>query len=173
MSSFITITGSTMATGDDCVSLGEGVSNAWIENIKCGPGHGISIGSLGDGTGTTMVQNVTVSSVVFTEHNMDLGLRHGRLLHLMGFVRDITFQHGTMKNSSGIKISKVTFSDVHGTSSTQVAVKLDCSKSNPCQGIQLTNIKLSYNGKNPELAKSFCRNVKGKNSGFVVPPSCL
>ncbi|KAL0917975.1 hypothetical protein M5K25_013087 [Dendrobium thyrsiflorum] len=194
MSSFITITGSAMATGDDCISLGEGVSNAWIENIKCGPGHGISIGSLGDGTGTTMVQNVTVSSVVFTGTQNGFRVKTWATPSSNGFVRDITFQHGTMKNvgnpimidqnycpvpgncpnqSSGIKISQVTFSDVHGTSSTQVAVKLDCSQSNPCQGIQLTNIKLSYNGKNHKLAKSFCRNVKGKNSGFVVPPSCL
>ncbi|XP_020584558.1 polygalacturonase-like [Phalaenopsis equestris] len=193
MSRFITITSSSMATGDDCISVGEGVSNAWIQNITCGPGHGISIGSLGDGGEKTMVQNVTVRSVNFR------GTQNGFRVKTWatpssGFVKEIRFQHGVMdrvgnpisidqnycpnpgscpNESSGIKISKVTFSDVHGTSLTQTAIKLDCSKTNPCEGIQLTNIDLSYKRENKQKAKSFCRNVKGKNSGFVRPPSCL
>lgn len=40
-SSFVSIYRSTMSTGDDCVSIGPGSSNLWIEDITCGPGHGI------------------------------------------------------------------------------------------------------------------------------------
>lgn len=32
---------SNIATGDDCVSIGQGNSQITITSIKCGPGHGI------------------------------------------------------------------------------------------------------------------------------------
>lgn len=41
MSSSVTILSSNIATGDDCISIGPGTTNLWIENIACGPGHGI------------------------------------------------------------------------------------------------------------------------------------
>ena len=40
-SSGVTIMNSHVSTGDDCVSIGPGSSNLWIENLACGPGHGI------------------------------------------------------------------------------------------------------------------------------------
>lgn len=41
LSKDITIFDSRIATGDDCISVGPGTTNLWIENIACGPGHGI------------------------------------------------------------------------------------------------------------------------------------
>lgn len=40
-SSGVTITGANIRTGDDCVSIGQGTTNMWMERIACGPGHGI------------------------------------------------------------------------------------------------------------------------------------
>ncbi|CAL9763487.1 unnamed protein product [Musa acuminata subsp. burmannicoides] len=190
MSSFVTITGSTMRTGDDCISMGPGSTDVWIENIKCGPGHGISVGSLGGAAQEAGVQNITVRAVEFT------GTQNGLRIKTWakpsnGFVKGVTFEHAVMKNvqnpivvdqnycpgtvncpgpSSGIKISQVKFNDVHGTSATQVAVKLDCSPSNPCTGIELQDIKLTYQN---ERSLSYCKNVKGTASGVMIPSSCL
>ncbi|KAJ0972958.1 hypothetical protein J5N97_020917 [Dioscorea zingiberensis] len=191
MSSGVTVTASTIKTGDDCVSMGEGSTNVWIERVSCGPGHGIRyIGSLGGTPDEAGVQNITVKSVVLT------GTQNGVRIKTWGkpnsgFVKDVTFEHVTMQNvqnpmvvdqnycpgntncpnqSSGIKISKVSYTDVQGSSATPVAVKFDCSPSNPCSDLGLQDIKLTYKNK---PAESYCKNAKGSTSGFIVPPSCL
>lgn len=33
-----------MLTGDDCISIGDYTSNIGIDNVECGPGHGIRFG---------------------------------------------------------------------------------------------------------------------------------
>lgn len=46
-SSNINVTNANIKTGDDCVSIGDGSQQINVEKVICGPGHGISIGSLG------------------------------------------------------------------------------------------------------------------------------
>ncbi|GFP87138.1 polygalacturonase [Phtheirospermum japonicum] len=191
LSTGVTIMNSKISTGDDCVSIGPGATNLWIENVSCGPGHGISIGSLGKDYEEAGVQNVTVKSVRF--NNTQNGVRikaWGR--PSKGFVRDVLFQHAIMTNVqnpilidqnycphnencpgqvSGVKISDVTYQDIHGTSATQVAVKFDCSKGNPCQRIKMENVSMSY--KNRPITRALCFNAAGSASGLVVPTSCL
>lgn len=40
-STSVTILNSKIGTGDDCVSISPGTSNMWVQNVACGPGHGI------------------------------------------------------------------------------------------------------------------------------------
>ncbi|PKU72025.1 Polygalacturonase [Dendrobium catenatum] len=180
-----------IGTGDDCISMGPGDSNVWIENVRCGPGHGISIGSLGSSSNQDGVKNVTVKNVQFT--GTENGLRIKTWAKPSNaFAQQILFQNATMDNvknpiiidqnycpdhldcpnqSSGVQISDVTFRDVVGSSATNTAVKLDCSKSKPCEGIMLQNINLGYNGSSE--AEMVCSNVHGGSSGVVIPPCCI
>ncbi|KAL9432082.1 hypothetical protein AB3S75_027158 [Citrus x aurantiifolia] len=80
------------------VSVGPGTNNLWIENVACGPGHGIGIGSLGKDLIEAGVQNVTVK-------NCDI-YRHSKWAKnkVMGETKqwfcqkNILFQHAVMKN---------------------------------------------------------------------------
>lgn len=69
-----------------------------------------------------------------------------------------------------MKISDVTYQDIHGTSATDVAVKFDCSKTEPCEGIKLEKVELTYRSRPAEAS---CTNAAGTESGIVVPSSCL
>ncbi|KAJ7961821.1 Polygalacturonase [Quillaja saponaria] len=164
LSTGVTILKSKIRTGDDCVSIGPGTTNLWIENVACGPGHGISIGSLGKDMQEQGVQNVTVKTITFTNTQNGLRIKSwGRASN--EFAKNILFQHAVMFNVqnpividqnycpsnkgcpgqvSGVKVSNVIYQDVHGSSATQVAVKFDCSPKFPCSGIRLENVKLTY-----------------------------
>ncbi|KAJ6734301.1 hypothetical protein OIU79_001544 [Salix purpurea] len=71
---------------------------------------------------------------------------------------------------SGVKVSDVTYQDIHGTSATELAVKFDCSKKYPCTGIKLQDVKLTYDNK---PAEALCSHAGGVASGTVQPTSCL
>lgn len=190
MSTDVTILNSKMSTGDDCVSIGPGTTNLWIENVACGPGHGISIGSLGKESQEAGVQNVTVKTATFTGTQNGVRIKSwGR--PSTGFARNILFQHAVMVDVenpividqnycpdnkgcpgqvSGVKISDVTYQDIHGTSATPVAVKFDCSSKFPCTSIQMEDVKLTYKS---QPAQSSCSHAAGSASGSVQPASCF
>ncbi|XP_016504883.1 polygalacturonase-like [Nicotiana tabacum] len=186
----VTILNSHIGTGDDCISIGPGNSNLWIENIACGPGHGISIGSLGWDMQEPGVQNVTVKTATFTRTQNGVRVKTWARPS-NGFVRDVLFQHAVMNSvenpiiidqnycpdrgncpdqGSGIKVSDIKYHDIHGTSATEVAVKFDCSKTNPCNEITLQDVNLNFKD---HPAEALCVNAGGKASGLQQPNSCL
>ncbi|CAN7063254.1 unnamed protein product [Brassica rapa subsp. trilocularis] len=186
----VTVTDSTFQTGDDCISIGPGTRNLYMSKLNCGPGHGISIGSLGRDANEAGVQNITLINSVFS--GSDNGVRIKTWARQStGFVRNILFQNLVMKNvqnpiivdqnycpnhqgcpkqGSGVKISQVVYRNIQGTSRTQQALTFDCSRSNPCQSIRLHDIKLTFNGRS---ANSTCKNIKGVKAGVVMPQGCL
>ncbi|KAF2589841.1 hypothetical protein F2Q70_00038020 [Brassica cretica] len=70
------------------------------------------------------------------------------------------------KKHSGVKISQVTYKNIQGTSATKQAMKLVCSKSNPCTDITLQDIKLTYKKGTP--ATSYCFNALGTSLGNSI-----
>ncbi|KAJ4723886.1 polygalacturonase-like [Melia azedarach] len=186
----VTITGSTIQTGDDCISIGRGTRNLYMSGIKCGPGHGVSIGSLGKEFNEDGVENVTLTNSVFTESDNGVRIKSWARAS-RSFVRNVFFQNIIMNNvknpilidqnycpgnqgcphqASGVKISQVTYRNIQGTSSTANAVVFDCSPSNPCRGIRLQDIKLTYMNK---AATASCKNIGGTSGGVLMPKSCL
>ncbi|KAA0038874.1 hypothetical protein IC582_021214 [Cucumis melo] len=186
----VTIIGCTLQTGDDCVSIGPGTYNLFMTNLKCGPGHGVSIGSLGKELKEAGVQNITLKNAIFS--GSDNGIRIKTWARpSKGFVRNIVFDNLIMNNvenpividqhycpdnkgcprqNSGVQISKVTYRNIRGTSATLEAVSFDCSITNPCTDIKLQDIKLLYKNK---AATSYCKNVRGSSTGILMPRSCM
>nr|XP_029118867.1 uncharacterized protein LOC105035869 [Elaeis guineensis] len=192
MSTGVSIVRANIKTGDDCISIGPGTSHLWIERVFCGPGHGISIGSLGksgDGLQVKGVQNVTAKSVMFA--NTQNGFRIKTWgTNARGYVKGVAFVNALMRNvqnpiiidqnycpgnqncpgqNSGIEISHVNYKNIRGTSATEVAVNFDCSPSNPCNKIRLKDIKLTYQNRR---AWSSCKHAYGIATGSVIPTSC-
>lgn len=65
-SSNIQISNTHIGTGDDCIAILSGNTKFDIYNVTCGPGHGISVGSLGKNKDEKNVVDLTVRDTVFT-----------------------------------------------------------------------------------------------------------
>lgn len=65
LSSNIKISRSVIQTGDDCISMVSGSRNIEINDVSCGPGHGISVGSLGRSHEGEYVAGISVRNCTF------------------------------------------------------------------------------------------------------------
>ncbi|CAN1197237.1 unnamed protein product [Linum perenne] len=186
----ITISDAIIRTGDDCVAIGPGSKNLRIDGVKCGPGHGISIGSLGVHEHEDGVENVVIKDSSFIRAQNGVRIKSwGR--KTTSFVRNVVFENIAMENvqnpiiidqnycpnnencpgkGSGVKISGITYKNIHGSSASKVAVKFICSASRPCTDLKLRDVKLTYH---KTTATSYCTHAVGGATGTISPKSCF
>ncbi|KAL2337047.1 hypothetical protein Fmac_011493 [Flemingia macrophylla] len=183
-SKYINIEDSIIGTGDDCIAISGDSSFINATRIACGPGHGISIGSLGRENARNIVEEVHVQNCSFT--NTENGARIKTWTIGSGYARKITFeqitltktqnpiiidQYYTDSEKGGVQVSEVTYRGFRGTSYNDQAITLNCSSSG-CYNIVLdqNNIVSSEPGK---PAYCSCLNAHGTATSTVPNCSCL
>ncbi|KAL6224562.1 hypothetical protein ACLB2K_003417 [Fragaria x ananassa] len=181
-----------ISTGDDCVSVLPGSQYINVTGVYCGPGHGISIGSLGRTAGES-VSDLYVKNCRFVDTQNGVRIKTWAVDAKPGTVSRVGFEHIEMDNvdnpividqeycpgggcskqeSSKVQIRDVKFNDIRGSSATKEAVTLKCSQSVPCQDIELKDIDLKNGGPGgPAVSLSY--NVRGRTYGIQNPPSSV
>ncbi|CAN8287926.1 unnamed protein product [Cochlearia groenlandica] len=184
----IHIFNSSIQTGDDCVAINTGSYNINITHVACGPGHGISIGSLGREGLYETVENVQVRHCTFN------GTQNGARIKTwdggQGFAKNILYEDITLINTkypiiidqhycngghqckpgakSAVKVSDVRFKDFKGTCGDEIAIKLDCDKLVSCVNIVMDNINITTSSSHQKLPNTFCQYANVV-SHFVSP----
>ncbi|KAL2467589.1 Pectin lyase-like superfamily protein [Forsythia ovata] len=179
-----------IGTGDDCVSIVNKSSNIKMKTIYCGPGHGISIGSLGKNNSTGIVEKVVLDNAFL--RGSTNGLRIKTWQGGSGYVRAVRYQNVMMQDvsnpiiidqfycdsptscqnqTSAVAISQIMYRNISGTSRSQRAMKFACSDTVPCTHIVLNNINLqSEDG----TVETYCNSAAGFGYGYIQPSAeCL
>ncbi|KAI5395722.1 hypothetical protein KIW84_062053 [Lathyrus oleraceus] len=129
-----------ISTGDDCIAINSGSQFINITDVFCGPGHGISVGSLGKDGSYATVEDVYVRNVTFTETTN--GARIKTWTGGSGYARKITYediklfgvknpiiidqQYDALQGKSkAVKVSDVTFRNIEGTANDEKAIELN------------------------------------------------
>ncbi|KAK6118756.1 hypothetical protein DH2020_047503 [Rehmannia glutinosa] len=192
-STSIKVIDSIIETGDDCISIGDESKDYHIQNVTCGPGHGISIGSLGKGAEEKDVSGITVIDCKFKQTQNGVRVKTWPSAPATLKVSDLHFENLIMENVSNpviidqeycpwnlcdkkdpskIQISNVSIKNIKGTSNTKEVVILACSKSHPCKDVTVANIDVSYVGSVAANVTNICSNVQPTFVGKQNPPLC-
>ncbi|KAL1182952.1 hypothetical protein V6Z11_A02G148400 [Gossypium hirsutum] len=168
----VNVLNSEIKTGDDCVSIGDGSKNLVINGVTCGPGHGISISSLGLFKNEEPVDGVTVKNCTMTNTSNGVRIKTWPGAE-PGTCSNIHFEDITVTNEeSKVKLSNISFKNIHGTSARPEAIKIICSATLPCENVELADIEITHSGPTGP-AVSQCLNVKPKVSGKQNPAVCF
>ncbi|KAM3261581.1 hypothetical protein ACQJBY_052325 [Aegilops geniculata] len=186
----VTIVDTKISTGDDCISIGQGNDNIDIQRVTCGPGHGMSVGSLGRYVGEGDVTRVHVKDMTFEGTMNGVRIKTWENSPTKSVAAHMVFESLVMKDVqnpviidqkycpyyncehkyvSGVTIKNVTFKNIKGTSSLPVAVLLRCGM--PCQGVVLQDLDLKFKGAGTTSSK--CENAKAKYVGYMYPKPCV
>ncbi|KAJ4757109.1 Pectin lyase-like superfamily protein [Rhynchospora pubera] len=180
-STTVSITDSIIGTGDDCISIGQGNTDVLISGIKCGPGHGISVGSLGRYPNEGNVKGLIVKDSSLTGTTNGVRIKTWENSPSYSYVDNMTFQNIKMTNvfnpiiidqnycpyyncdrsaPSKVKISNIFFQGITGSSKSQAVMTVKCSKSAPCQNVIVENVNLQYTGGSNPIALCSSADVK-------------
>uniref|UniRef100_A0ACD5W5F5 Uncharacterized protein n=2 Tax=Avena sativa TaxID=4498 RepID=A0ACD5W5F5_AVESA len=185
-SDHVYISSCTIQTGDDCISILSNTTDVNITDITCGPGHGISVGSLGGDGSPALVERITVSNCSF--FRTLTGVRIKSWQGGSGKAEGFLFENLNMTEvqypididqfycppgncplkDGAVAISDARFINIQGTSSDPEAIKIQCSKSVQCRGIFLDNVNLSCS-RNRALTRAIISNAYGTIVGKVNP----
>ncbi|KAI4344948.1 hypothetical protein L6164_012123 [Bauhinia variegata] len=188
-SSNVIIQHSEMRTGDDCIAINGGSSFINVTDVACGPGHGISIGSLGKNGAYETVEEIHVKNCSF--NGSSNGARIKTWVGGSGYARKITFeninftatanpvimdQHYDPRyadtTNSAVKVSDVTYYQLYGTSAVENAIQLDCDNSSGCTNIVLNDINIASSDPGKKTFAS-CNNAHGISSSCTPAIPCL
>ncbi|KAK8582870.1 hypothetical protein V6N13_069638 [Hibiscus sabdariffa] len=159
-------------------------SNVTVENVRCGPGHGISIGSLGEHETKECVSDIIVRDISI--HNSTNGVRIKTWQGGSGLVRNVQFSNINVSGvgrpivinqfycdgkdekkcpnkTAAVAVSGITFGNIFGTYTVR-PVDLACSDSVPCTDVNLNAINLNPStGKKPTLDNApYCWKASGE-----------
>ncbi|CAL5053232.1 unnamed protein product [Urochloa decumbens] len=192
-SSKVTVTGTTISSGDDCISIGPGSTGINITGVTCGPGHGISVGSLGRYKDEKDVTDVNVKDCTLKKTTNGVRIKTYEDAASAVTASDIHYENIAMedvanpiiidmnycpnnictnKGASKITVKDVTFKNITGTSSTPEAVSLLCNDKLPCSGVTLDNVKVEFKGTNNKTM-AVCNNAKASSTGCLKELACL
>ncbi|XP_024020047.1 polygalacturonase At1g48100 [Morus notabilis] len=188
----VEIYNSVISNGDDCVSIGSGCHDVNIRNVTCGPGHGISIGSLGNHNSWACVTNITVKDSVIKASNN--GVRIKTWQGGSGAVSGVTFSNIHMDNvrnpiiidqfyclpkncanqTSAVFVSDILYDNIKGTYDVRSPpMHFGCSDSVPCANLTLSEVEL-LPATGDIVLDPFCWNAYGELQTLTIPPvSCL
>ncbi|CAL5039350.1 unnamed protein product [Urochloa decumbens] len=179
-SSGISIVNTVIGVGDDCISIGPGSTKINITGVTCGPGHGISIGSLGRYKDEKDVTDVSVKDCTLKKSTNGLRIKAyedaasvltASKIHYENvkmedvanpIIIDMKYCPNKICTSSGaskVTVKDVSFKNITGTSSTPEAVSLLCSDKIPCSGVTMDSVNVEYSGKNNKTM-AVCKNAK-------------
>ncbi|TXG61758.1 hypothetical protein EZV62_013121 [Acer yangbiense] len=179
---------SLIESGDDCVAINGGCNNINVTRIACGPGHGISVGSLGDREVDT-VDQVNVRNCNFTR--TDNGARIKTFRGGLGYARNIHFKEILLKETKNpiiidqsytgirpkittdsVQVNYVSFVNVYGTSASEQAITLDCSSSvKGCTNIVIKQVNITSSKPGNEI-RALCKNAHGIFESTTPHVSC-
>ncbi|XP_057433045.1 probable polygalacturonase At3g15720 [Lotus japonicus] len=187
-SSNILVENSNIETGGDCIAINNGSTFINITGVTCGPGHGISVGSLGKNNTYETAEEIYVHNCTF------IGTQNGARIKTWrggsGYARKITFEDiilvgaknpiiideqfyaiGHNDIHTGVQVSDVTYDNVRGTTDSNNAISLTCDDKVGCTNLVFNNINITtMSGSEPFVE---CYMAHGKCSSSFPNVTCL